>query len=68
MAYLNAKKAPTTNPGIEMNNIEVPPIDAARSTASTPDASEAIMSIRTVDFVAANPTDLTDFSISGFLS
>lgn len=68
MAYLNAKKVPITRPGIEMINIELPPIDAARSNASTPEAKEAIMNIRTMDFVAANSSELTGYSISGLLS
>lgn len=68
MTYLNAKKIPITKPGTEMSNIELPPIDAARNNAITPEAKEAIMNIRTMDFVAANPQELTGYSISGLLS
>lgn len=67
MAYLNAKKAPTTKPGIQIMNIEGAPIDRATNTPSTPEAKEAIMSIKTPDFVAGNSTDLADNVISGFL-
>lgn len=51
-----------------MSNIELPPIDAARNNAITPEAKEAIMNIRTMDFVAANPQEMTVYSISGLLS
>jgi hypothetical protein len=67
VAYLNAKKAPTIKPGTEMINIEAP-IERATSTPRTPEAREAIMSIKTVDLVAGNSSDLAWNSISGFLS
>lgn len=63
MAYLNAKKAPTIKPGAEIMSIEPPPTDSASSTANAPEASEAIMSIRSIDFVAANSSDLAGYMV-----
>ena len=68
VAYLTAKKAPITKPGMEMSNVDRSPIDSARRTASTPEANEAIMSIKTIDFVAANSLTLAGNGISRFLS
>ena len=68
MAYLYAKNAPTTNPGIEVISIEAPPIDRASRIAKPPEENEAIISIRIADFVTANPSELRFDSICGFLS
>lgn len=68
VVYLRAKNAPTTKPGIEIISMEPSPIDKARSTARKPEDSEAIMSIRTEDFVTANSLDITSDGISRFLS
>jgi len=53
LEYLNAKNPPTIKPGREMTNMEPPPTAKAKSTPSTPDASEAIIIIRSADFAAA---------------
>ena len=68
VTYLIAKNAPTAKPGTEMSSVERSPIARARRIASAPEANEAIMSIRTMDFVAANSHTLAGDGISGFLS
>jgi len=42
-------------------------VDSDISTARTPEDSDAIMSIRIVDFVAANSHNVVDDTISRFL-
>ena len=61
MAYLNAKNAPTTNPGMAMIGDTRAIRD--KNTAKTAQLNEAIMSIRITDFVAPNLPNLADDSI-----
>jgi hypothetical protein len=62
-----AKKAPTAKPGIEINIMEGGVVRASK-IAMTPEANDAIISIRTFDFVATNLHDVINNSISHFLS
>jgi hypothetical protein len=66
VAYLTAKNAPTTKPGTDMSSVDRSPIDRARRIASAPEANEAIMSIRTIDFVAANSLTLAGAAYKSF--
>jgi hypothetical protein len=61
MAYLNAKNAPITNPGIAM----IGDTSAIRdkNTAKTAQLKDATISIRIIDFVAPKSTNLIADSI-----
>jgi len=67
VAYLNAKKAPITKPGIEIKSRSV---DTANdiNTPRTPEAMDTIMSIRNVDFVGTNLLNVENDGICRFLS
>lgn len=61
IAYLKAKNAPITKPGMAMINDS--PIISDRNTAKTPHVSEPIITIRIADFVAAKSADVISVSI-----
>ena len=61
IAYLKAKYAPTTKPGMAM--ISDIPIISDRKTAKIPHVSEPIISIRMADFVVANLPHVIGVSI-----
>jgi hypothetical protein len=56
VAYLNAKNAPTINPGTEINHTDVDTASDNR-IPKTPEAIDAIISISVTCFVAANVKD-----------
>ena len=61
IAYLKAKNAPITKPGMAM--ISDRPIISDRKTAKTPQLSEPIITTRIADFVAAKSHDVISVSI-----
>lgn len=61
IAYLKAKNAPITKPGMAM--ISDIPIRSDRKTAKIPELSEPIISIRITDFVAAKSLDVKPVGI-----
>lgn len=61
IAYLKAKNAPITKPGMAM--ISDIPISSDRKTANTPQLSEPIISISIADFVAAKSPDVIHVGI-----
>ena len=61
IAYLKAKNAPITKPGMAM--ISDSPIISDRKTAKTPQLSEPIITIRIADFVVAKSPDVISVSI-----
>lgn len=61
IAYLKAKNAPITNPGIA--TISDSPIISDRKTAKTPQLSEPIITIRIADFVVAKSPDVIGVTI-----
>ncbi len=61
MAYLKAKNAPITKPGMAM--ISDSPIISDRKTAKTPQLSEPIITTIIADFVAAKSADVISVSI-----
>jgi hypothetical protein len=61
IAYLKAKNAPITKPGVAM--ISDIPTSSDRKTAKTPQLSEPIISIRIADFVAAKSPDVMPVGI-----
>jgi hypothetical protein len=61
MAYLKAKNAAMSSPGRAMR-IDIPARND-RKIAKTPQLSEAVMSIKIADFVAANLPKVITFGI-----
>ena len=61
IAYLKAKNAPITKPGMAM--ISDIPISSDRKTANRPQLNEPIISIRIADFVAAKSLDVMPVGI-----
>lgn len=61
IAYLKAKNAPITKPGIAI--ISDSPIISDRKTAKRPQPNEPIITMRIADFVAAKSPDVISFGI-----
>jgi hypothetical protein len=61
MAYLNAKNAPTTNPGMAM--IGDTPAFRDKNSAKTAQLRDATISITIIDFVAPKSSNLTAHGI-----